>query len=123
MERTFLKAKIHGATITEANLNYEGSLTVDTELLKAAGIAVYEKVDIYNITNGQRFSTYTIPGKLGSGVIGLNGAAARCGSVGDKIIIVSYCSLSPEEIPSHHPRVVIVGANNRIEKIIEKSPE
>ncbi|NOX38906.1 MAG: aspartate 1-decarboxylase [Calditrichaeota bacterium] len=117
MLREFFKAKIHRATITQADLNYEGSLTVDQDLLDAAGIAVHEKVDIYNITNGARFSTYVIPGERGSGVIGLNGAAARLGSVGDKIIIVSYCQLTEAEIPEHHPVVVLVEEGNRIKEI------
>jgi len=116
MQRLFLKSKIHGATITQANLNYEGSLTVDVQLLEAAGIELYEKVDIYNISNGQRFSTYVIPGQRGSGVIGLNGAAARLGSVGDNIIIVSYCLLHQEEIASHRPKVILMGEGNRIKK-------
>jgi len=117
MIREFFKAKIHRATITQADLNYEGSLTVDADLLDAAGIAVHEKVEIYNITNGARFSTYVIPGERGSGVIGLNGAAARLGSVGDKIIIVSYCLLREEEIPRHHPVVVLVGDKNSIKEV------
>ncbi len=119
MIREFFKAKLHKATVTQADLNYEGSLTVDPDLLDAAGIAVHEKVDIYNITNGARFSTYIIPGKRGSGVIGLNGAAARLGAVGDQLIIVAYCFLTEEEIPDHHPRVVLVGEGNRVEKIID----
>ncbi len=119
MFREFFKAKIHGATVTQADLNYEGSLTVDPDLLEAAGIAVHEKVDIYNITNGARFSTYIIPGKRGSGVIGLNGAAARLGAVGDKLIIVAYCYLQESEIANHHPRVVIVGEGNWVEKTID----
>ena len=117
MLREFFKAKIHRATITQADLNYEGSLTVDQDLLDAAGIAIHEKVEIYNITNGARFSTYVIPGKRGSGVIGLNGAAARLGSVGDKIIIVCYCQLSEAEIPQHHPVVVLVEEGNRIKEV------
>ncbi len=119
MLREFFKAKIHGATVTQADLHYEGSLTVDVDLLEAAGIAVHEKVDIYNISTGARFSTYIIPGKRGSGTIGLNGAAARLGAVGDQLIIVAYCYLSEEEIAHHHPRVVIVGEHNRVAKIID----
>ena len=90
MKRHMLKSKIHRATITEADVNYEGSLTIDKELLEAVDLHPYEQVMDYNINNGERFDTYAIEGKPGSGVIGLNGAAARKGLIGDKIIIVSY---------------------------------
>ncbi|RMG62624.1 MAG: aspartate 1-decarboxylase [Calditrichaeota bacterium] len=118
MLREFLKAKIHRATITEAHLHYHGSLTIDEALMEAAGLLPHEKIDVFNINNGERFTTYAIPGRPGSGVIGLNGAAARLGQPGDRIIIVSYCFLSEEEIPQHKPRIVLMGENNQIDKIL-----
>lgn len=109
-----LKSKIHRATVTQAELNYVGSITVDEELLEASGILEYEKVQIVDVDNGNRFETYTIAGKRGSGVICLNGAAARCVSVGDKIIIMSYASLDANEAKEHEPTVVFVGNENNI---------
>ncbi|GAB4337031.1 MAG: aspartate 1-decarboxylase [Calditrichia bacterium] len=117
MKREFLKAKIHRAQITQADLNYVGSLTIDEDLMEAAGIAHNERVHVFNINNGARFETYAIRGERGSGIIGLNGAAARLGAVGDLIIIVTYCYLADEEIPGHKARIVVVGEGNRIEKI------
>ncbi|MBW7859139.1 MAG: aspartate 1-decarboxylase [Leptonema sp. (in: Bacteria)] len=112
------KSKIHRATITEADLNYQGSLTVDEDLLDAAGIRVYEKVAIVNINNGARLETYTIRGERGSGTICLNGAAARLGHAGDKIIIITYAQFNPEELPiDYEPRVVHVDESNRIRAI------
>ncbi|HHE64484.1 MAG TPA: aspartate 1-decarboxylase [Bacteroidetes bacterium] len=119
MKREFLKAKIHRATITEANLDYSGSLTIDEALMEAAGIAHNERVHVFNINNGARFETYAIRGKRGSGIIALNGAAARLGAVGDLIIIVTYCYLSEEEIPQHKAKVLIMGEGNRIKEILE----
>ncbi|MEJ5245979.1 MAG: aspartate 1-decarboxylase [Bacteroidota bacterium] len=121
MERIFLKSKIHRAKITQAELHYEGSLTVDTELLKAADIALFEKVSVVNINNGERFETYVIPGEPGSGTICLNGAAARKGQVGDLIIIISYCHLTNEEIPNHKPTVVLVDEDNNIKSVTNPS--
>lgn len=112
-----LSGKIHRATVTQAALNYVGSITVDEELLKASGIREYEKVQIADVDNGSRFETYTIAGEAGSGVICLNGAAARCVSVGDKIIIMSYASLSAEEADSHKPKVVFVDDDNKIRRV------
>ena len=112
-----LKGKIHRATVTQAELDYVGSITVDEELLKAAGILEYEKVQIVDINNGNRFETYTISGEPGSGMICLNGAAARCVSVGDKIIIMAYAQLSGEETKSHKPSVVFVDEKNSISRI------
>lgn len=109
-----LKSKIHRATVTEADLNYEGSLTIDKELMEAVGLHDFEQVKVYNIYNGERFDTYAIPGKPGSGVIGLNGAAARKGAVGDLIIIVSYALYTEEEVAVHEPKVVLVDEANRI---------
>lgn len=94
-----LKSKIHRATVTQAALNYVGSVTVDVKLMEAAGLYEYEKVQIADVDNGARFETYVIAGDAGSGVICLNGAAARCVAVGDKVIIMSYARLTPEEIP------------------------
>lgn len=112
---TMLKSKIHRASVTEAELNYVGSITVDEALLEAAGIYEYEKVQVVNINNGSRFETYTIAGKRGSGVICLNGAAARCAQKGDKIIIMAYAQTEPEKIAP--PKVVFVDGENKILKI------
>ena len=117
MQRTILKSKIHRATITDANLNYEGSLTVDTELLEVADILPYEKVSVVNINNGERLETYVIEGKPGSREICLNGAAARKGAAGDKIIIISYVTATVEEIASFKPTIILVDDNNNIKKI------
>ena len=107
-----LKGKIHRATVVQAELDYVGSITVDVDLLEAAGILEYEKVQIVDINNGNRFETYTIAGDRGSGMICLNGAAARCVSVGDKVIIMAYAQITPEETKTHHPQVVFVDDNN-----------
>ena len=107
------KSKIHRATITEANLNYEGSIQVDTRLLEAADIAPYEMVQVFNINNGARFETYAIPGPKGSGVIGLNGAAARLGVAGDKVIIISSAMVEEVDVPSFSPTVVFVSEKNK----------
>ncbi len=121
MKRIMFKSKIHRATVTGADLNYEGSITIDSELLKLADILPYEKVDVYNITNGERFSTYVIPGEPGSGEICLNGAAARKVQKGDLVIIVSYCELSDEEIKDYSPIVVLVDQENRPVKVSRSS--
>ena len=107
-----LKGKIHRATVVQAELDYVGSITVDVELLEAAGILEYEKVQIVDVNNGNRFETYTIAGERGSGMICLNGAAARCVSVGDKVIIMAYAQITPEEAKTHQPQVVFVDDNN-----------
>lgn len=117
MELNMLKSKIHRATVTQAELNYIGSITIDIELLEKSGILEYEKVSIVNINNGQRFETYTIAGERGSKVICLNGAAARCAQVGDNIIIMAYCNLKEEECRDHRPKVVFLGEGNEIDKI------
>lgn len=109
-----LKGKIHRATVTEAALDYVGSITVDTDLLEASGILEYEKVQIVDVNNGSRFETYTIAGEKGSGMICLNGAAARCVSIGDKIIIMSYANLTTDEAKEFKPSVVFVDDNNKI---------
>ena len=112
-----LKGKIHRATVTQAELNYDGSITVDEALMEAAGIREYEKVAIVDINNGARFETYVIAGDRGSGTICLNGAAARCVSVGDKIIIMCYAMMTEEEADANPPRVVLVGENNCPERV------
>lgn len=114
MQIELLKAKIHRATVTDANLNYEGSITIDKALMDAAGLLPYEKVGILDINNGARFDTYVIEGEPNSGTICLNGAAARLVQPGDLIIIVAYVSLTPEEGKNWHPVVVRVNANNKI---------
>ncbi|HFC3397083.1 TPA: aspartate 1-decarboxylase [Neisseria gonorrhoeae] len=122
MFRTILGGKIHRATVTEADLNYVGSITVDQDLLDAAGICPNEKVAIVNNNNGERFETYTIAGKRGSGVICLNGAAARLVQKGDIVTIMSYIQLSEPEIAAHEPKVVLVDGNNKIRDIISYEP-
>jgi len=112
-KRTFLSAKIHGATLTSLNLDYEGSISVDPALLDAVGILPNEQVDVYNLDNGERLTTYAIPGEPGK--ICLNGAAAHKGKAGQRIILVTYLQLEPEEVPLHKPRVLRVDAANRPE--------
>ena len=118
MTMEMLKGKIHRATVVQAELNYVGSITVDQDLLDASGILEYEKVQIVDIDNGSRFETYTIAGERGSGMICLNGAAARCVSVGDKIILMSYAQMTPEEVTNdYHPNVVFVDEQNHIARV------
>ncbi len=116
MLREFLNSKIHRATVTDANLNYVGSITIDEEFLDLAKIREWEKVEILNINNGERFQTYAIKGQKGSKCFCLNGAAARKAQPGDKIIIVTYAYLEPNEIDSHVPTIVQVGEGNNIVK-------
>jgi aspartate 1-decarboxylase len=116
MLQQMLKAKIHRARVTDANLNYEGSLTIDRQLMEAVGLLPFEKVEVYNINNGERLSTYAIEGAAGSGTIALNGAAARKGEIGDLIIIVSYALYEPQELAAYQPRIVVVDQDNRIRK-------
>lgn len=118
---TMLKAKIHRAVVTQADLHYEGSITVDTDLLEKSGILVHEQVDVLNITNGQRFTTYTIPGESGSGAIGVNGAAARLVQAGDQVIICAYCMLSEDEAKTYTPTVLLMDERNRIKEITKSS--
>ena len=117
MTVTMLKGKIHRAVVRQAELNYVGSITVDPELMEAAGIYEYELVQIVDVENGNRFETYTIAGEPGSGMICLNGAAARQVQVGDHVIIMCYCQMSPEEVKEHKPKVVFVDDENKIVKI------
>lgn len=114
---TMLKGKIHRAVVKQAELNYVGSITVDKELMEAAGIYEYEYVQIVDVENGNRFETYTIAGEPGSGMICLNGAAARQVAVGDHIIIMAYAQMTPEEVSKHKPNVVFVDADNQIQKV------
>ena len=117
MNITMLKGKIHRATVTQAELDYVGSITVDMDLLDAAGILEYEKVQVVDINNGERLETYTIAGERGSGVICLNGAAARCVQKGDKVIIMAYCNMTGDEAKAHRPKVVFVDDNNKISSV------
>ena len=117
MLREMLRAKVHRATVTETNVNYEGSLTLDADLMKAAGMLPYERIDVYNADSGTRFSTYLITGAPGSGEVCVNGAAALLAKPGDRIIIASYAALAPEEIPGHRPTVVLVDRANRITEV------
>ena len=114
MNITLLKAKIHRAVVTQADLDYVGSITIDSGLLREAGILEYEKVEIADLDNGSRFQTYAIAGEEGSGIICLNGAAAKCVSVGDKVIIMAYANMTPQEAASHKPTVLFVNDNNEI---------
>ncbi|MCS7202963.1 MAG: aspartate 1-decarboxylase [Thermodesulfovibrio sp.] len=117
MLRSFLRAKIHMAKVTETNLYYEGSISIDLELLELSGILPYERVWISNMNNGKRFDTYVIPAPKGSRIIGLNGPAAKKALVGDRIIIFSYSYLKEDEIPNHKPKIVILNENNEPVKI------
>ncbi|HJP57650.1 MAG TPA: aspartate 1-decarboxylase [Gemmatimonadales bacterium] len=114
MHRHLMKSKIHRATITSADLHYEGSLTVDEELLDAADLLPYEEIQVVNVNNGSRFTTYVIAGERGSGVVQLNGAAARLGLPGDLVILIAYASLEDAEARRFTPRVVFVDERNRI---------
>lgn len=117
MTITMLKSKIHRATVVQSELDYVGSITIDSELLKAAGIEEYEKVQIADVDNGSRFETYTIAGEAGSGMICLNGAAARCVNKGDKVIIMAYAEMTPQEAKHFQPKVVFVDDKNQIARI------
>ena len=114
MRLNMLKGKIHRATVKQAALDYVGSITIDVDLLEASGIIEYEKVQIVDVDNGARFETYAIAGERGSGMICLNGAAARCVQPNDKIIIMCYCDMDEEEAKAHKPKVVFVDENNHI---------
>jgi len=117
MQRYMLKSKIHRATITDANLNYEGSLTIDRTLMDAVGLLPFEKIKVYNINNGERFDTYVIAGRPGGGEICLNGAAARKGLVGDLIIIVSYALYAEAELVDFQPSIVTLHLDNSIKAV------
>ncbi len=121
MRRRFLSSKIHRAKVTQADLDYEGSITVDPVLLEAAGIHQYEQVDVLDISNGSRLTTYAIHGISGSGEICINGAAAKLVEPGDLVILVSYVDLTNEEIKNHVPRVVLVDSENAICEVVHQS--
>lgn len=117
MTISMLKAKIHRAVVTQAELDYVGSITVDEELLEEAGILEYEKVQIVDVNNGERFETYTIAGERGSGIICLNGAAARMVQKNDRIIIMAYAQVTPEEAKEMKPKVLFVDDDNKVSKV------
>jgi aspartate 1-decarboxylase len=121
MKLTMFKSKLHQMAVTEANLQYEGSITIDQDLLDAAHLLPYEKVQVLNITNGSRLETYTIPGERGSRVCCMNGAAARLTQVGDRIIVISYAEMTPEEAKNYQPRTVVVDENNNPKSILDYS--
>lgn len=117
MQRTMLRAKLHRATVTQADLHYEGSCGIDEDLLDAADIREFERIELYNVNNGERFSTYAIKGKRGSGEISLNGAAARRAHLGDLLIICTYAPMSEAEAAQYKPKVVLLGEGNCIKEI------
>lgn len=123
MFRVMMNSKIHRAQVTEADLNYVGSITIDEDILDAVGMLPNEKVQVVNNNNGARFETYIIPGKRGSGVICVNGAAARLVQKGDIVIIISYVHVDDKEAKNHKPTVAIMGENNTIKEIIGYEPE
>ena len=116
MKRQMLRAKIHRISVTERDLEYEGSLTLDVALMEAADLLPFEKIDVYDVDNGNRFSTYLIRGARGSGECCVNGAAARLVEIGDKLILASYSTMSAEQSEQHRPRVVLIGDENRIKE-------
>jgi aspartate 1-decarboxylase len=120
MNRTMLRAKIHRIAVTGCDVEYEGSLTLDPELMQRADMVPYEKVDVYNVDNGNRFATYLIEGEPGSGDCCVNGAAARLVAVGDKLILASYTSVADKDVADHRPTVILVGEGNRIKTIKER---
>lgn len=117
MQRIMLRAKLHRATVTQCDLNYEGSCGIDEDLLDAADMKEFEKIELYDINNGERFSTYVIRGRRGSGEISLNGAAARRVQLGDLLIICTYAPMTEEQIATHKPKVVLLGEGNRIKEV------
>ncbi len=118
MNRTMFRSKIHKATVTMAELYYEGSITVDKELLDAADILPFEKVQVVNLNTGSRLETYTLEGPAGSGMICLNGPAARLGTVGDEVIIITYTTMSDEDAKKHKPKIILVDKNNKVSKVL-----
>ena len=117
MNRTMLRAKIHRIQVTECDVEYEGSLTLDADLMAQADLVPYERIDVYDIDNGSRFSTYLIEGGRGSGECCVNGAAARLVEVGDKLILASYTTVAADEAREHRPTVVLVGAGNKVKSV------
>jgi aspartate 1-decarboxylase len=122
MQRRMLTGKLHQARVTQAELNYEGSCSIDQDFLDAAGFLEYEKIDIYNVENGARFSTYVILGERGSKIISLNGAAARMAAVGDRLIICTYSNLDEAEIAAHKPNLVYLDKDNNIVRTSKAVP-
>lgn len=122
MFRTMMKAKIHRARVTEANLNYVGSVTIDQDIIDKVGILPHERVQIVNNNNGARLETYVIPGVRGTGVVCMNGAAARLFQQGDTVIIVTYALLSDEELTTFKPKVALMNEDNQVEQLIEQEP-
>lgn len=122
MLSTFLKAKLHMASVTQAELWYDGSCAIDADLLKISGMQEFEQIDIYNVTNGERFTTYIIVAEAGSGIISINGAAARKCQVGDRIIIATYGQLDAEEAGQHKPRLVYLNEDNTVERSTNTIP-
>ncbi len=121
MLRTICKSKLHGAIVTEANINYTGSLTLDAQLMKAASLVPYEQVHVVDVDNGARLVTYCIEGPPGSGTVCINGAAARLVSVGDKILIISYAQVTPEELADLSPKIVMLDGQNRIRQVVAEA--
>lgn len=122
MRLTILKSKLHLATVTRSDLYYHGSLTIDPNLMEAVGLLPYEAILVSNVATGQRAQTYVLPGPRGSGAIELNGAMARLGSVGDRIIVMAFAELEPEELETHRPRVVALDQRNQVVQRIEYPP-
>jgi aspartate 1-decarboxylase len=116
MTVTMFKSKLHRLRVTQADLYYEGSITIDQELLDTAGLLPYEKVQVVNVNNGSRLETYTIPGEAGERTVCLNGPAARLAAPGDQVIVIAYAELSPQEAQQHHPRVILVDENNDVKE-------
>ena len=121
MLRTVCKSKLHGATVTDANVHYTGSVTLDAQLMQAADLVPYEQVHVVDVNNGARVITYCIEGAPGSGTVCVNGAAARLISAGDTVILIAYAQVTPEELAQMAPKVVMLDARNRIQQIIEES--
>lgn len=122
MKRVLLKSKLHRVTVTQTELHYEGSIAIDESLLEAADLREYEQVDVYNVNNGQRFTTYVVTAPRGSGTISVMGAAARLASPGDSLIVASYAALDEAEVAGFRPRIVLVDAHNRIVPRIAAAP-
>ena len=117
MNRQMLRSKIHRISVTECNVEYEGSLTLDPDLMREAEMVPYEQIDVYDVDNANRFSTYLIEGQPGSGECCVNGAAARLVGMGDKLILASYCTVEDGDVATHQPLIVLVGESNRIKEI------
>jgi len=112
--KVLLSSKIHRAAVTDASMDYEGSMAIDSDFLEASGMAEYEKILVSNLANGERFETYVIKAPAGSKTISLNGATAHLGKIGDRLTIMSFCHLTPAEVATHHPRVILLDENNNI---------